>query len=305
MIRLLSCGRRHETRPAGSGFSLVDCLISNALALALVSLLSSASADIIATVKLAAERGDQSLRLRQVNRFLDIALLTAKMPARWTAQAVSPNQWQRPSDPCVSPALGGIRSQWGGVAIIDLSETPCLPGTATGHGLYVERVHPCPQGCQERSGYRIKPADCQTAPRSEAPTPVQWQADWQKVLSHPAGCPESTPWGRVDRLLLSYRSASAAPGGQSELRVQSLLSGQAFGWTAAETLVAGIEDWRVSQVEIPLVPVSPPTGVFDVPSVRVDKPSGHLLQMVLSVAPTHSPHRLASLTSSRLLLPTY
>ena len=305
VIRILSCERRLETQHAGSGFSLVDCLISNALALALISLLSSASADIISTIQVAAERGDQSLRLRQVHRFLDITLLTAKMPAPWTAYAVSPNQWQLPSDPCVSPAIGGDRPQWGGVAIIDLSEMPCLPGAVTGYGLYVETVHPCPQGCEKRSGYRVRPAECETEPRREAGTRVQWRAEWQEVLSHPKECPQDTPWGRIERLLLSHRSAADAQGDQPELRVQSLVGGPEFGWTTAETLVAGIEDWQIRQLEISRPPVSSPIGVDDSPAVQIDKLPRHLLQMVISAAATHPRQPLAPMTSSRLLVPTY
>ena len=308
MIPVLARERPHQVRGTGAGFSLVECLIGNALALALVSLLVSVSADVIATVRLAAERSDQSLRLRQVHRFLDTALLTAKMPADWIVNAVESvpsSQWQSPADPCVSPAALGDRSQWGGLTIIDLANTPCLPGATAGYGLYVERVIPCPQDCKQRSGYRVMPADCQTHQWGEVRTNRQWRAEWQDVLSHPAGCPGHAPWGRVERLLLSHRAAADASHSQSELRLQLMASGPEYRWTPAETLVTGIQDWQISQFELPvLLPPLTAKTAYDSSPVPVDQSPRYLLQLTLSAASHHFQHQLPPMPSTRVLVPS-
>ena len=238
-------------RLGGLGFSLVECLIANALILAMISALISASLDVVVATQLGAERSDQSLRLRQLRHYLDATVAAARMPPEWsnqqsTARVVSP--WQTPAAPCESPSAVPAREQWGGVDLIDLEKVSCVPGTSTGQGLYVERVLPCPMHCEPGPGYRVAPAQCHIEQTGEADSSGPWRVDWQQSLSPPESCPEGTVWGRLERLIISYRAASHSGSTRPQLRIQSLTEGPEYGWSSAETLVAGITDWHMTRI---------------------------------------------------------
>ena len=248
---------RTPRRQGGRGFALVECLIANALILVMISALISASLDVVVATQLGAERSDQSLRLRQLRHYLDATVATARMPPEWSSEqstATREQPWQTPAEPCESPSVVPAREQWGGVGLIDLDEAPCVPGTSTGQGLYVERVLPCPGHCEPGPGYRVVPAQCHAEQLDEAASEFLWRVDWQQHLSPPEHCREGTAWGRLDRLIISYRAASDSGSAAPELRIQSLTQGPEYGWGSAETLVAGITDWQVNRIAGSLAP---------------------------------------------------
>jgi len=248
---------RTPRRLSGLGFSLVECLIANALILVMISALISASLDVVVTTQLGAERSDQSLRLRQLRHYLDATVATARMPLEWPSQrstATREQPWQTPAPPCESPSVVPAREQWGGVDLIELDEAPCVPGNSTGQGLYVERVLPCPMHCEPGPGYRVVPAQCHAEQLDENASGSLWQVDWQPNLSPPESCPEGTAWGHIERLIISYRAASDSGSAAPELRIQSLTQGPEYGWGSAETLVAGVTDWQVNRINGSLAP---------------------------------------------------
>ena len=223
----------------------------------MISALISASVDVVVSARLSAERSDQSLRLRQLRHYLDATLTTARMPPQWssqqsTATVAAPSQ--KPTAPCESPSAVPAREQWGGVDLIGLDELPCVSGTSTGQGLYVERVLPCPRHCEPGPGYRVVPAQCHAERLDETALGSLWRVDWQPNLSPPENCPEDTPWGRLERLIISYRAASHSGSTAPELRIQSLTLGPEYGWGSAETLVAGVTDWQVDRINGSLAP---------------------------------------------------
>ena len=238
-------------RLGGLGFSLVECLIANALILVMISALMSASLDVVVATRLGAERADQSLRLRQLRHYLDATVATARMPPEWSSQQSTvkvATLFQTPAAPCESPSAVPAREKWGDVDLINLDEAPCVPGTSTGQGLYVERVLPCPMHCEPGPGYRVVPAQCHAGQLDENTSAALWRVDWQPNLSPPESCPGDTAWGRVERLIISYRAASDSGGAAPELRIHSLTQGPEYGWGSAETLVAGITDWQVNRI---------------------------------------------------------
>ena len=241
----------------GFGFSLVECLITNALILVMIGALISASLDAVVATQRGAERSDQSLRLRQLRYYVDATVAAARMPPEWPSQqstAIVAAPWQTPGAPCESLSVVPAREQWGGVDLIDLDELPCVPGVSNGQGLYVERVLPCPMHCEPGPGYRILPAQCHAGQLDDNASGSLWRVDWQPNLSPPEHCPEGTAWGRLERLIISYRAASDSRGAAPELRIQSLTQGPEYGWGSAETLVAGITDWQVNRINGSLTP---------------------------------------------------
>ena len=123
-----------------AGFSLVECLIANALVLGMLSALAVTSASAISAVQRVAARSDQTLQLGQIHRFLDAAMTHAGMLLAWVAgdtESKVETAWPVPADPCQPPDAAGPLHSWGGLTIIELSEAPCLPGSATGKALYL------------------------------------------------------------------------------------------------------------------------------------------------------------------------
>ena len=292
-------------RLGGLGFSLVECLIANALILVMISALISASLDVVVTTQLGAERSDQSLRLRQLRRYLDATVATARMPLEWSSEqstATREQPWQTPAAPCESPSVVPAREQWGGVGLIDLDEAPCVPGTSTGQGLYVERVVPCPMHCEPGPGYRVVPGLCHTERRDEPASGSLWRVDWQQHLSPPEHCQEGTAWGRIERLIISYRAASDSGSAAPELRIQSLTQGPEYGWGSAETLVAGITDWQVSRINSSLTPSADSLEVEKTHSFA-DKSVPSFFQLGFSVISLHRQFSVPPLHASQLLAP--
>ena len=287
------------------GFSLVECLIANALILVMISALTSASLDVVVTTQLSAERSDQSLRLRQLRRYLDATVATARMPLEWSSEqstATREQPWQTPAAPCESPSVVPAREQWGGVGLIDLDEAPCVPGTSTGQGLYVERVLPCPTHCEPDPGYRVVPAQCHAERLDEAASGSLWRVDWQQHLSPPENCPEGTAWGRLDRLIISYRAASDWGSAAPELRIQSLTQGPEYGWGSAETLVAGITDWQVDRINDSPTPTAGSSGVEKTHS-SVDGGAASYFQLGFSIISLNRQFSAPPLRLSQLLAP--
>lgn len=255
---------RTPRRLGGIGFSLVECLIANALILVMISALINTSLDVVVAAQFGKERSDQSLRLRQLRHYLDATVATARMPPEWSSQHSTVSvatPWQVLAAPCESPSAAPARAEWGGVDLIELNEAPCVPGTSTGQGLYVERVLPCPRHCEPVPGYRVMPAQCDAGQLDQTASGSLWRVDWQPSLSPPENCPEDTPWGRLERLLISYRAASHSGSTAPELRIQSLTQGPEFGWGSAESLVAGITDWQVDRINDFPAPSAGSSGV--------------------------------------------
>ena len=287
------------------GFSLVECLIANALILVMISALISASLDVVVATQLGAERSDQSLRLRQLRHYLDATVATARMPPEWSPQQSTvkvSSSWQTPAAPCESPSVVPAREQWGGVDLIDLDEAPCVPGTSTGQGLYVERVLPCPRHCEPGPGHRVVPAQCHAERLDEAASGSLWRVDWQQHLSPPEHCPEGTAWGRIERLIISYRAASHSGTTAPELRIQSLTQGPEYGWGSAETLVAGITDWQVKRINGSLAPSASSLEVEKTHSSVVEGAASYF-QMGFSIISLDRQFSVPPLHASQLLVP--
>ena len=298
---------RTPRRLGGLGFSLVECLIANALILVMISALISASLDVVVTTQLGAERSDQSLRLRQLRHYLDATVAMARMPLEWSSQQSTlkvATPWQTLAAPCESPSDVPAREQWGGVDLIDLNEAPCVPGTSTGQGLYVERVLPCPMHCEPGPGYRVVPAQCHAGQLDENTSAALWRVDWQPNLSPPESCPGDTAWGRVERLIISYRAASDSGGAAPELRIQSLAQGPEYGWGSAETLVAGITDWQVNRINGSLAPSANALEVEKThSSVDEGVPLRFYIQLGFSVISLDRQFSAPALHASQLLVP--
>ena len=298
---------RTPRRLGGLGFSLVECLIANALILVMISALIRASLDVVVTTQLSAERADQSLRLRQLRHYLDAMVATARMPPEWSSHQSSTTvvaPWQTPAAPCESPSAVPAREKWGGVDLINLDEAPCVPGTSIEQGLYVERVLPCPMHCEPGPGYRVVPAQCHAGQLDENTSAALWRVDWQPNLSPPESCPGDTAWGRVERLIISYRAASDSGGAAPELRIHSLTQGPEYGWGSAETLVAGITDWQVNRISGSLAPSADALEIENIHgSVEEGVPLGFLIQLGFSVVSLERQFSVPPLRASQLLVP--
>ena len=72
-----------------SGLSLIECLVVNALALVLLSILLATSADMISAAQKAGDRSEQAIRARQVFDFLDSLVRTAQLPDTWTTDDIT------------------------------------------------------------------------------------------------------------------------------------------------------------------------------------------------------------------------
>lgn len=248
----------HSSRGA-AGVSLVECLIATALTLTLLSILTATSADILSAVNSAADRADQYLRLRQISRFLDRAMSLAGLPSSWNQEL--PHEVGDVfteltlSDPCVTPESAGYRSEWGGVALVE-ADSDCFPGSGHHTGLYIETVHPCPEGCGAGEGYALFPATCETSNGSGAGAPA-WRAQWQSDLYQLEGCAKAVRWGVLQRMLLVYRKTGGEPDSSSALRVQTPVAGREYRWGSAEVLMDGVTGWTMSRITLP-PPTVPP-----------------------------------------------
>ena len=177
-----------------------------------------------------------------------------------------------------------------------------MPGVSTGQGLYVERVLPCPRHCEPGPGYRVVPAQCHTGQLDETASGFLWRVDWQPHLSRPEHCPEGTAWGRIERLIISYRAASRSGSAESELRIQSLTQGAEYQWGSAETLVAGITDWQVNRInDFP----APSAGSIEAEKTHsfTDEGVSSYFQLGFSVISLDRQFSVPPLRASQLLVP--
>ena len=289
-----------------AGFSLAECLIANALVLAMVSALAITSASAIGAVKRVAARSDQTLQLGQIHRFLDAAIAYARMPQAWVAgetESKAEAAWPVPADPCQPPDVAGPLHSWGGLTIIELSETPCLPGSATGKALYLELIHPCLTACDEPSGYGLRPAECHMGDGGGVVPTGPWQVDWQDSLAGVAHCTEGAVWGRLERMVLSHRDV-AGGAGAPELRLHALAQGPLYRWTQAEVLVSGVGEWDLQFLEAPIKIAESRTLLVDEASKqRAQMSQLSVIQLIVSVEPSLSRADLPPMRSVHLLIP--
>ena len=289
-----------------AGFSLVECLIANALLLAMVGALAITSASAIGAVQRVAARSDQTLQLGQIHRFLDAAMTYARMPQAWVAsdtESKAEAAWPVPADPCQPPDVAGPLHGWGGFTIIELSEAPCLPGSATGKALYLELIHPCLADCGEPSGYRLWPAECHMGDGGEVVPTGPWRVNWQDSLVGAAHCTEGAMWGRLERMVLSHRDV-AGGAGAPELRLHALAQGPLYRWTQAEVLVSGVGEWDLQFLEVPIKTLEGPAVlVEEVFTEPIQTSPSSVIQLVVSVEPSISGVDLPPMRSARLLIP--
>lgn len=291
-----------------TGFSLVECLIANALVMAMVAAIAVTSASAMSAVQRVAARSDQSLRLAQLQQFLDAELAHARMPQAWVAgeaELGAVTAWPAPADPCQSPTATGPRNSWGGLTIIELSEAPCLPGSATGKALYLELIHPCLTDCDDSSGYRLWPAECHMSDGGGVVPTGPWRVDWQDPLVVAATCTEGAMWGRLERMVLSHRDV-AGEAGAPELRLHALAHGPLYRWTQAEVLVSGVGEWDLQSLVVPDITAEERTPLADEALMETRQtPWLSVIQLMVSIEPSVSRVDLPSMRSVRLLIPPY
>ena len=289
-----------------AGFSLVECLIANVLVLATVGALAVTSASAISAVQRVAARSDQALQLGQIHRFLDAAVTHARMPQAWVAgdtESKVETAWPVPTDPCQPPDAAGPLHSWGGLTIIELSEAPCLPGSATGKALYLELIYPCLNACDDSSGYRLWPAECHMSESGGAVPTGPWRVDWQDSLVGATHCTEGAVWGRLERMVLSYRDV-AGGAGAPDLRLHALAQGPLYRWAQAEVLVSGVGEWDLQFLEVPIKTVAGPAVLAEeVFTEPIQTSPSSVIQLVVSVEPSNSGVDLPPMRSVRLLIP--
>ena len=291
-----------------AGFSLVECLIANALVLAMVAALVVTSGTAISGVQRVAARSDQSLRLGQIDQFLDTAISRARMPPAWLGVDSAPKaqtEWPTPADPCQPPDAAGPLKTWGGLDIIELSNAPCLPGSALGKALYLEMIHPCFATCDGSAGYRLRPTECEVRESGEAVPTGPWWVDWQDSVVGTADCTEGAAWGRLERMVLSHRDVAGAAGAP-ELRLHVLARGPIYRWTQAEVLVSGIREWQIQRLEVLGQVAQGQTGWSSETIIESPQnPPSSIIQLSLTVDPFSQHVDLLPLRAVRLLLPSY
>lgn len=295
-------------RRSTSGFSLVECLIANALALAMVGALAVTSANAISAVQRVAARSDQSLQLGQIHRFLDAALIHARMPTAWVGddtESKAETAWGVPGNPCQPPDAVGPLHSWGGVTIIELSEVPCLPGSTTGKALYLEMIHPCLTACDKSAGYLLRPTQCHVSDDDLAVPAGPWRVDWQDSVAGIANCTEGAVWGWLERWILIHRNVAGAAG-SPELRLHALAQGPIYRWTQAEVLVSGVDEWDLQFVDVPIKTAEDLTRwVYEASMEPLQTPWSSVIQLIVSVESSISRVDLPAMRSVRLLIPAY
>jgi hypothetical protein len=274
--------------------------------MAMVSALVVTSASAISAVQRVAARSDQSLRLAQIQQFLDAALAHARMPQAWVggeSDLKAVTAWPAPADPCQPPTTTGPRTSWGGLTIIEISDVPCLPGSATGKALYLELVHPCLTDCSESSGYRLRAAECHVSDAGVAVPTGPWRVDWQDSQVDTANCTAGAVWGRLERMVLSHRDVSG-DSGSPELRLHALGHGPIYRWTQAEVLVSNVGEWDAEFLEIPIKTAEDPALLVHETSMEpIHPPRSSVIQLVVSIEPSISDVDLPAMRSVRLLIP--
>ena len=281
-----------------SGLSLIECLVVNALALVLLSILLATSADMISAAQKAGDRSEQAIRARQVFDFLDSLVRTAQLPDTWTTDDITSEgeavQYSL-MDPCQEFGTVATQPHWGGFGIVELANLSCLPGAETGVGLYVERVLPCPEECGAGAGYQIVSTQCHLR-RGQTIEELQWQVSWEKNMERPYRCLEGAAWGRVERIVLSHRSAEDSLEGVAVLRLQQIAQGleATYRWSQPETMVLGIDAWQLSDLNR----FSDLTGE----EVRLTSGRSHAVRVKAIIGPPRSETALPGLAIERLLV---
>ncbi len=281
-----------------SGFSLIECLVVNALALVLLTILLVTSADMINAAQKAGDRSEQAIRARQVFDFLDSLLKTAQLPDTWTADDITSEgeavQYSL-MDPCQEFGPVVTQPHWGGFGIVELAKLSCLSGADTGVGLYVERVLPCPEECGEGAGYQIVSTQCHLR-HGQTIEEFQWQVSWEKSMERPHRCLEGATWGRVERIVLSHRSAEDSIEGVAVLRLQQVAQGleATYRWSQPETMVLGIDTWQLSDLNR----FSDLTGK----EARLTSGRSHTVRVKVIIGPPRSETALPGLAIERLLI---
>jgi len=283
--------------PPAQGFSLVECLVVNALALVLVAGLFAATAGLVVTAQTTAALSDQAVRARQVIRFVEQSLLSARMPAKWVGgdeDALFLPGWHTPSAVCEPPITSGSLWRWGGINVIQMTDFPCVARGDGMWGLYIEQIEACPEDCGHQAGYVISPQTC-SGPSPLVNQETQWQVEWQANMDVPAHCDTGWPWGRLQRRLLSDRSAEASVEALPTLRLQSLATTLPYRWYRAETLIAGIAQWHPRLI---------PSASSEDSADGVDAPRPWFLSLGLTVMPDDVAPGLKDLRVVRLLSPS-
>ena len=280
------------------GFSLIECLVVNALALGLLSILLVTSADIISAAQKAGDRSEQAIRARQVFDFLESLVKTAQLPDKWTTgDRLTENETiqYRLMDPCEGFETGVPQPHWGGVAIVDLATTPCLTSADTGVGLYFERVLPCPDQCGEGAGYQIVSTQCDLRD-GQTSGGHQWQVSWQQTMERPLRCLDGAAWGRVERIVLSHRSAEESIEGVAVLRLQQIAQGldATYRWSQPETMVLGVDAWQLSDLNR--------FSVLTGKAMRSTPEHSRAVRVRVIIGPPRAQTALPSLAIERLLI---
>lgn len=291
------------------GFSLVECLVANALTLLLLTGLLGVSLEVIATANQAAARIDQVIQVRQLNRYLDGALKRAGMPTAWRAAVQGDGVMLHAlhtSDPCQAPDLMEPKALWGGWSVVKLAEHPCISAGAAEQGLYIEVVSECPEHCAAGSGYVIYPDGCLADSGILDPALVRWRAHWQRTTAMLEKCPEGTPWARLERQMITHRKTLGGSTRPPELRLQTFTADEGQRWTLAEVLIDNVRDWRITPVDLPMASAAATSGPLE---SGADPQSGsmqtthlHAQALTFEIVSPSSP-QLKPLGTTRLLIP--
>ena len=115
-------------------------------------------------------------------------------------------------------------------------------------------------------------------------------------MERPHRCPEGAAWGRVERLLISHRSAEDSIEGVAVLRLQQIAQGldATYRWSQAETIVLGIDAWQPSDLNQFSNLAGKETRL---PFVRSD-----VLRVKVIIGPPRSEKALSGLEVERLLI---
>lgn len=273
-----------------AGFSVLQTMIANTLALILLGVLATASGDVVSAINIAKAEVDQRLRLRQVNRFLDNVIEAARMPDEWQGLYPGEGSIRRfPSDPCVPPETLSNQQVWGGIALLDTVDAPCLSSRSSGVGLYIERVLRCPRECDTGKGYALIPARCVNPDVADSDR-VVWVARWMDSLADVGACAQHLGWGRLERLFMIHRKSTSGVESAATLRLQVPLSQGRYGWGSAEILATGIREWEMTPVSI---------EGSDFPANTLGR---EMLQITMSVSGDPPLDPIAALSMTRLIL---
>ena len=115
-------------------------------------------------------------------------------------------------------------------------------------------------------------------------------------MERPYRCLEGAAWGRVERIVLSHRSAEDSLEGVAVLRLQQIAQGleATYRWSQPETMVLGIDAWQLSDLNR----FSDLTGT----EARLTSGSSHAVRVKVIIGPPRSETALPGLAIERLLV---